>query len=222
MKMKKLFPVLIFLPVLASCSLTPFGNETPEEPIPGEPSVITEESTLYNEEGEKYVFETNEIAYLTESGYTIWTTRHLNESDAFEPISVRMCKDTGRAEAGYGIVFCSQEIKGRPFLLTVLINNNGMYAVGKVTDGVYSHLNKEWKSSSYINRGWGVWNKIDVSYDDSEKNFQLKINGHDITTFTIQENIKFKDSRWGYVAVIAANEDFPNNPVKVTFEKAGQ
>lgn len=222
MKLNELMTGAAVLLVLASCSLTPFGEEPAETQLAEEPTVIEEESTLYNEEGETYVFETNDTRYLTEAGYTIWTTKHVNATENFEPVSVRMRKDTGRAEAGYGIVFCSQEIKDRPFLLTVLINTSGMYAVGKVTDGVYSHLNKEWKSSNYINRGWGVWNEIDVTYDDDNKNFLLEINGHDITTFTVPEQLQFKESRWGYVAVIAANESFPNNPVKVTFEKTGQ
>lgn len=224
MKLKKLLPVPAVLIILASCSLTPYGGGEPEVQQPEEPSVIEEESTLYAEtvEGEKYVFETNDTRYLTEAGYTIWTTKHVNESDSFEAVSVTMSKESGRSEAGYGIVFCSQEIEEKPFLITVLINTMGMYAVGKVVDGVYSHINGGWKSPKGIKGGYGINNEISVSYDGKEKSFLLKINGHDITTFTVQEDIKFKGSRWGYVAVIAANEDFPKNPVKITFEKEDQ
>ncbi len=223
MKITKLFPVLIFIPVLASCSLTVREGEG-AEPTPEEISVIEEENSLYTDDAETgiYVFETNETRYLNKDGYTVWTTRDINETDGFEPVTVSVMKQSGRSEAGFGIVFCSQEIEGKPFLITVLINTNGLYTVGKVVDGVFSHLNKGWQSSYNINKGYGIRNVITVSYDSDKKNFLLTINGQETVFFTVSENITFKDSRSGFVTVIANNEDFPRKPVKVTFEKTGQ
>ena len=63
---------------------------------------------------------------------------------------------------------------------------------------------------------------ISVSYDSESKDFMLRINGYTVTTFAVSEDIVFKDSKTGYVVVIANNEAFPNNPVKVTFEKSRQ
>ena len=46
----------------------------------------------------------------------------------------------------------------------------------------------------------------------------LKINGYEITSFTVSEQISFKNSRSGFAVVIASNENFPDKPVRVTFE----
>ena len=126
MKIIKLFPVLIFIPVLASCNLTVHDGED-QEPVPEEIPAIEEENSLYTDETETgiYVFETNETRYLNRNGYTVWTTKDINEADSFEPITVSVMKQSGRSEAGFGIVFCSQEIDDKPFLITVLINTNG-------------------------------------------------------------------------------------------------
>ncbi len=221
MKLAKLFPVLVLFSILASCTLTPFGEDAPEELQQEETAVIEEESSLYEEDdcSGKFVFETNDTRYLNDAGYTVWTTNHVNESDGFEPITVSLSKESGRSEAGYGIVFCSREIDGKPFLLTVLINTMGMYTAGKVVDGVFSHINGGWKSSAYINRGYGTKNLMTVSYDSGKKNFLLSINGYDIAAFTAPEKMEFKDSRSGFVVGIAGNEDLPRTPVKVSFEK---
>lgn len=223
MKIIKLFPVLIFIPVLASCNLTVHDGED-QEPVPEEIPAIEEENSLYTDETETgiYVFETNETRYLNRNGYTVWTTKDINEADSFEPITVSVMKQSGRSEAGFGIVFCAQEIEGKPFLITVLINTDGLYTVGKVVDGVFSHLNKGWQGSYNINRGYGIRNVINVSYDDDKKYFLLMINGNETTVFTVSEDFTFKNSRSGFVTVIANNEDFPRKPVKVTFEKTGQ
>ena len=224
MKMKKMFPVLIFIPMIASCSLTVLDGEEPE-PTPEGISVIEEENSLYTTDETEtgiYVFETNDTRYLNKNGYTVWTTKDINEADGFEPITVSVMKQSGRSEAGFGIVFCSQEIEGKPFLITVLINTDGLYTVGKVVDGVFSHLNKGWQGSYNINRGYGIRNVINVSYDDDKKYFLLMINGNETTVFTVSEDFTFKNSRSGFVTVIANNEDFPRKPVKVTFEKTGQ
>lgn len=221
MKLTKLFPVLAFFSMLVSCTLTPFGGDASEDELQEETAVIEGESSFYTEDddGGRYIFETNDTRYLNDAGFTVWTTNHVNESDAFEPITVSLSKESGRSEAGYGIVFCSREIDGKPFLLTVLINTKGMYTAGKVVDGVFSHINGGWKNSNYINRGYGIKNEMTVSFDSGKKNFLLSINGYEVAAFTAPEKMEFKDSRSGFVVVIAGNEDLPKTPVKVSFEK---
>ena len=122
------------------------------------------------------------------------------------------------SEAGFGLVFCEQKIEGKPFMLAVLINANGYYTVGKVSDGVFCHINDGWKNSNFINKGYGIKNTISVAYDSGTRNFILKINGYEITSFTVSEQISFKNSRSGFAVVIANNESFPDKPVRVTFE----
>ena len=103
-------------------------------------------------------------------------------------------------------------------MLAVLINANGYYTVGKVSDGVFCHINDGWKNSNFINKGYGIKNTISVAYDTGTRNFILKINGYEITLFTVSEQIAFKNSRSGFAAVVANNENFPGKPVRVTFE----
>jgi hypothetical protein len=206
---------------LASCELTPFeAGGTAAAP---EETVVEEESSLYTEDtdadGETFVFETNDTRYLNEAGYTLWTTRYVNESDAFEPIRVTLCKESGRSEAGFGIVFCSQEIDGKPFLLTVLINTNGLYTVGKVVDGVFSYMKSGWNNSNYINNGYGIRNDLAISHDVENNNFILEINDYEITDFTVPDGVSFRGSRWGFAVVISNSEDFPRSSVKVSFER---
>lgn len=218
MKFNKITIVILAI-LFASCTLQPFDDDNTVTVV--EETYITEESTLFEntDTTNKFTFKTNDTYYLNDYGYTIWTISETNLTDSFNPISVRVSKQGGRKEAGFGIILCHQMINDKPYMLTVLINTNGLYAIGKVVNGVFYHVNGGWKNSSYINRGYGVKNDINISYDNINKHFILNINGYDITTFTVAENIVFKNSKSGFVVVIATNENFPNSPVMVTFEK---
>lgn len=181
---------------------------------------IKEESALFesNDECKKFTFKTNDTKYLHQNGYTLWTVPNTNANDEFESITIEAMKESGTTEAGFGIVFCAQEIDSTPFMLTVLINANGFYTIGKVLNGTLTHINNGWENSNYINRGTGFKNLICISYESKNKNFILKLNDYEITTFTVAEKITFKNSRSGFAVVIAHNENFPSNPVSVTFE----
>mgnify|MGYP002516096377 FL=1 len=219
MKPEKLIIRLISLAVLASCELTPF-EEDEKSIVKPEQTTVQETSSLFvqDEDNKIFTFETNNTKYLGTNGYTLWTVPNANTSESFNPITVEAVKESGRAEAGLGLVFCEQKIEGKEFMLAALINANGYYSVGKVCDGAFCHINDGWKSSSYINKGYGIKNTIAVAYDSETKNFLLKINGYEITSFTVSEQIAFKDSRSGFAVVIADNENFPGKPVRVTFE----
>ena len=202
-----------------ACDLEPFDNN--KETLNPEETKITEESTLFTFDNESnvYVFETNDKKYLTQNGYTLWTMVDTNSGNSFNKLNVEVIKESGRSEAGFGIIFCRQEINEKDFMLTVLINSEGLYTIGKVAEGVFSHINDGWKSSSYINKGLGIKNKLEVSYDEGSHNFNLSINGYFITAFTVSEEISFTNAGSGFAAVISANENFPETTVKVTFEK---
>ncbi len=218
--MKRVIQIILFILIIimSSCHLEPF--ETDKKQILIEESVINEETTLFvkNNTNDSYCFQTNDNKYLSPTGFTLWTATFVNESDNFNPLSYTLYKESGKPDAGYGIVFCCQETDGVPFMLTVLINSKGMFSVGKVKNGVFSHINEGWKSSSFINRGYGVNNTISISYNYERNEFEIKINNTVISIFTIAENISFKNSRSGFVVIIAPDEDFPAVPVKVTFE----
>ncbi len=218
MKIEKLLIRVFIIISFSSCTLEPFEDKI--NPVSLEQTEIMEESSLFasDEQHKSYTFETNRTEYLTANGWTLWTVPCVNTQENFKPLTVEVIKKSGRTEAGFGIVFCAQEIKGKQFMLTVLINGNGYYTVGRVYNGVFSHINEGWKNSNFINKGYGIKNTIAVTYDEISRNFLLKINGYNVTEFTVSENILFKNSRSGFAVVIANNESFPNNPVKVTFE----
>ena len=201
-----------------SCGLSPFEEDRGS--VKTEKTKIEEGSSLFtsDEENKVFTFETNDTKYLGADGYTLWTVLNVNTGESFNPLCVEMTKESGRSEAGYGIVFCSQELEGKPFMLTVLINANGYYTIGKVMDGVFSHINDGWKNSDYIFRGIGARNTLMVTYDSSSKNFMLKINGYKMTSFTVSENLAFKNAGNGFAVVIANNESFPEKSVRVIFE----
>lgn len=213
--------MLGILLALVSCDLPSFYEDL-EGCEPGE-TILSEVTYLFafDDETEAHTFETNDRKYLSARGYTLWNISDSNDGEDFLPLSLTVCKESGRSEAGFGTVFCAQEIGGKPFMLAALINVNGLYTVGKISEGNFSHVTG-WENSDFINKGLGIKNSISVSYDPENKNFTLSINGHAAAAFAVSEKIAFKGSKSGYVVVIANNEAFPENPVKVTFEKARQ
>ncbi len=218
MKHENLLIVFASLALFSSCELAPFEEgETLTRP---EQTNLQEESTLFekDEQNKIFTFETNDTKYLGAKGWTLWTVPNVNTGESFNPVAVEVIKESGRTEAGFGLVFCEQEIEGKPFMLAVLINANGYYTLGKVSDGVFCHINDGWKNSNFINKGYGIKNTISVAYDTGTSNFILRINGYEITSFTVSEQISFKNSRSGFAAVVANNENFPDKPVRVTFE----
>lgn len=218
MKHENLLIAFASLALFSSCGLASF--EEGENLIKPEQTNLQEESSMFekDERNKIFTFETNDTKYLGANGWTLWTVPNVNASESFNPVAVEVIKENGRTEAGFGLVFCEQEIEGKPFMLAVLINANGYYTVGKVSDGVFCHINDGWKNSNFINKGYGIKNTISVAYDSGTRNFILKINGYEITSFTVSEQISFKNSRSGFAVVIANNESFPDKPVRITFE----
>lgn len=218
MKYMKLLMGLVLLTIMTSCELAPF--EEGQNPVTPVQTNVQEESTMFEEyeQNKTFIFETNDTKYLTPNGYTLWTVPQINTSENFNAISVKVTKESGRAEAGFGLVFCEQNIDEKPFMLAVMINTNGLYSIGKIYDGVFSHINNGWLKSNHIYSGLGVPNDISITFNNTNKNFTLSINNYEITSFTVNEKITFKNSRSGYVVVIANNENFPSKPVRVTFE----
>lgn len=220
MKYKMYFIVLLFSVLFASCSFSSYEREA-DNTNKTEETYIEEASELFVEqekESEKqYVFETNDTKYLSSKGFTLWTENIKNESSNFSDITVTTYKESGNAEAGFGIIFCSEKIDGKSFMLSVLINAKGYYTIGKVLDGKFSYISDGWTECKNLYTGLGVKNTISVSYDLDNNQFVLKLNGAQVETFTSLENITFKYSNSGYVVVISDKENFPTDSVKVIF-----
>src|SRR5574344_1401580 len=113
-------------------------------------------------EENSYLFETNDSSYVTKNGYTLWAVPVTTGNTAtFTSRTVKIVKESGCAEAGFGIIFCEQStgVSGVYNMLTVLINTKGQYAVGKIVNGNYTNISW-WTDCAYLNKGFGAINYI--------------------------------------------------------------
>ena len=169
-------------------------------------------------------FRTNDKRYWTQNGYTVWTLWNTPAAH-FDSQEIRVWKPSGNRLAGYGLVLCysMHDINGvpTPMMLTVMINNNGQYALGKVTAGKYEDL-QWWKSHPAIRINAGVVNKIKVNYNkgSSPPSYTLWINENPSPiVFLDSEPPYLSYGRSGYIAVISSQDNFPRAEVDVFFER---
>lgn len=229
MRMKVLYKSILILALLFVSCRNYFIEE--DDPLNLEENAGQEMNALFEYDSEKreYQFQTSAEQFVGENGYTVWCTPHLrekvqndsgnNEVNEFE-FETTISKESGNMDAGYGVVFCAQEMDSVQFMLCVLINSKGMYIAGKVRDGLFERIS-DWQNSNSIKKGYGVENKILISYKEEEKSFMLKINDSFVTMISVEEDLFSKSSRYGYAVVISNNEKFPENPVKCVFKQGG-
>ena len=221
MNMKKVLLIIGSTLLLASCMLSPFSSENNNDEKGENNSFIEENSSLFTESKNNiFTFETNNSSYITKNGYTIWCVNQTNTSENFDEINVTVYKSRGNSDAGFGIVFLKQIVDKKDFLITAMINTKGQYIIGKVIDGNFLAIS-EWKTSSRLYSGYGVKNIVSVSYDEENADFVLCFNDQKESIFKIDEEINFKNSQSGFVAVISGSENFPSTPVKIVYEKNG-
>ncbi len=218
-KIESVFIVSLVL-LSFSCGMSVYtpeeqGNNTDEN------SGMETASELFSEDAENknlFVFETNDTSYLTSKGCTLWTLKN-ESSEVFKTRTVRLVKESGSANAGFGFVFCVQEsdTKGAYNMLTVLLNTNGQYAVGKIIKGNYTNI-QWWTDSQFINRGYGAVNYIRVEYDEETTEFTLYANDSQILVFSDADTSpRLCCGGDGYVVVLASDENYPAVSTKVTF-----
>jgi hypothetical protein len=208
--------VLIML--AAGCSMPAAGTDSSGGSGTG--STVEMSSSLFTEDSAvsgQTVFTTNDTAYISSEGYTLWS---LDGSDGsgFDQYTVTVSKTSGNASAGYGLVFC--ETKDATYgvcMYCVLINITGQYAIGKIVNGSYSSI-AWWTSSSHLKQGY-VSNMLSVSRDSTGKKFTLYINGNRETEFSDGSTPVLESGSRGYVVVISPNEGFPDTYVTVYFSK---
>ncbi len=166
-------------------------------------------------------------------GATGWKPGEYTE-ETMTYVEVDVSKYSGHQSMGYGIIFCIQDDtnpldntndEGYNFL-TVMINAEGKYCIGKVTDES-SDLDPEfeylvnWQENEALQTGYEKFNKIKITYI-GENNFEIIFND------TEEEKISFEYDqvspfeiigRYGYIVTLAANEYFPDIPVDVRFSQ---
>lgn len=171
---------------------------------------------------------TNQEMFLSEYGYTLWCEKHHNSTDLFIPMKVEIEKLAGRTEGGYGIVFCAlTESENKNYLLTVMINNDQKYNIGKVKNAIFTTLSNGWQQCLYLKSGLNMKNTIEVQYvlndeENPEHNnkFEVKLNGYVVMYFNDPAvyNPTFKDTNYGYVVVVTPYEDFSKSRLWVKFK----
>ena len=217
-RVKNIF--IIFLLIFFSC---PTSYSPPDDAgLPGEKGLMGLVEELFEEEYDELgrrvtVFLLNDNAYWSEYGYTLWTAESGDGEDIFTTREVLLNKIKGDRVAGYGIVICQRIRSGYgQTMLTIMLNTEQSYAIGKVIGGNYMGL-KPWTHSAYILQGYGRPNVLKVTYDKDKKEYTLVINGYEIEKFKDENEPVHEGGRNGYIVVISPHDKFPNNPVEVTF-----
>lgn len=194
-----------------------------EEGLPEEGGVVGVVDELFNEggmteEGRKLtVFILNDKTYWSEYGYTLWTMEKGAGEAIFREREVQVSKINGDKIAGYGIVICQgMRVGYGESMLTIMINTEQNYAIGKVIGGNYSSI-KSWTNSRYIEKGYGRPNDLKITYDKVNKEYTLIINKNEVEKFKDEREPVCEGGKNGYIVVVSPQDKFPQTPVHVTF-----
>ena len=215
--------IVCIIAILASC-LSPYTEELKNET--GLPSGSTSiEFSYFEKISTGYKLYTTDPKYRTPSGYTLWAYNS-DPSGSFTEREVSLSKPTGDSIAGYGVIICSEQhmIEGRMenVFLTVMINNLGQYAVGKVIGAFYIPLEK-WRSPGTLKSGSGLTNTIKIEKDtaiNNRYNLYFNDNHNSASDFFIDSIEPFCNGvgRNGYIVVISPN-DLNGSAVEVYFHE---
>lgn len=168
----------VFMAAVLTGCLSPYeGSPGPGSGLPGEGTAAVV-SELFSTEGgtpgsgmRVTRFYTNDPKYRTPQGYTLWTAGDGEPETPFASRTVEVRKPSGAAGAGYGVVLCeaprSAGAVTERVYLTVLINNLGQYAVGKVRGAAFQPL-VWWTSSERLVSGAGMSNTIRIDRDTED------------------------------------------------------
>ncbi|PKL25325.1 MAG: hypothetical protein CVV47_04515 [Spirochaetae bacterium HGW-Spirochaetae-3] len=187
--------------------------------IPDDTGDLEENTDLFVEDGGDpgtFVFETNDSAYWSSSGYTLWALDGVAQ-DTFVSRTVKVYKSSGNSWAGYGLVLCHYDTEDPAFgetMLVAMINNKREYIVGEVASGTFSAF-FDWTISLSLNEGEGVPNTIGIVRIGEE--FVLSFNGLEAYRFRDDETPLHTRGRDGFIVVISPQDRFPQTPVKVNF-----
>ena len=216
----KILSTGIIILMLSTCFSPYERDEGNGLPNAGTPIV---DSNLFVQQGSinEYRFYTNDPKYRTSEGYTLWTL--FPGAGELDVRTVAARKTLGSSIAGYGAIICSgQRQVGNSttnVFLTVMVNNNKQYAIGKVIGGSYTSL-VIWTEAAGLVKGLGLWQTINISIDPVNKNrYHLSFNGIYEGSFVDEEAPACEGTgRNGYVVVIA-QDDLNNSGVEVWFRE---
>jgi hypothetical protein len=217
MALRQIPALLLVALIIAGCS----DSYEAAEPVPVESGGVEEAAVLFEEigfsgEGTVTRCQVSGDQYWSRNGYTLWTV--WGDELPFSERTVKMSKPKGYEGAGYGLVICqgSRFFEGREekTMLTVMINNNGQYALGKVIGSRYESI-QEWINSSFIREGPGAPNTITVRPNGD--GFVLLINDRALRTFSDGTEPRHSGGRNGYIVVTAPSDNNTQGGVDVYF-----
>ncbi|MDA3812278.1 MAG: hypothetical protein PF518_18320 [Spirochaetaceae bacterium] len=208
-----------FLLSLLSCSPKDFmAPEDPDIPI----TILVENSEFFPETGDtgEFVFYTNDSRYIKTYGMTFWAIK-LPEQIVFDQVDISLSRISGDQYAGFGFVFC-HGLRGDPAVKTMLvfmINLNQEYIIGEVFNDRFTVL-VPWTSYLGLYPGYNQENRIKISFDPINEEFQLFINNHVdvLTTFKDDNSPVHRSGSSGFLTVISPLDKFPEIPVHIIFK----
>jgi hypothetical protein len=207
-----LFVIFIF-----SCTpVVPSDSENPDVPF----TALEQSSALFPETGQpgEYQFFSNDSSHLQPYGMSFWTKKLVNQ-DPFSQLDISLHKISGNSLAGYGVIFC-HGLRGDPAvetMLLIMINLNREYIIGEVEGDSFSTL-IPWTYSEFLVSGYNQENRILITYDALEEEFDLSINGYFIISFSDNEEPVHASGNSGFVTVISPLDIFPEKPVEILFQ----
>ena len=211
--------LLLFLLVLAAVFCT--GCPSPTGTIPGpanpEGGQVALHSDLFVPDSGNVTFTTNDPAYWTERGYTLWAPTGGSQS-TFTSVERKLTKTEGDADAGYGLVFCHYDTGVSTLgetMLVVMVNTKGKYIAGEVVGSTFTAF-FPWTYSGRLATGLGVANRLKVTLSGGE--FVIYLNDEEAKRFIDSEAPLHAQGADGYIVVVSPSDSFPQHPVTVRFE----
>jgi hypothetical protein len=162
-------------------------------------------------------FYTNDSRYMgPDEGYSYWVYGSVSETTMSSDYIVGVYKVSGSKSYYSGPIFCVQSSGN---FLTVMINTERQYEIGKVIDGVYSTVIVDNTTSTDLYSGFNVMNKIKVS-QTAAGTFKVVFNDAEANAVTFQDNgtTPFTGGKFGFMTTVSAEEVFPSVPVDVRFK----
>ena len=213
--------ILLIVIIITAC-MSPYHGEN-EEGLPIKETPVIESDLFIPTDTENEIrFYTNDSKYRRSTGLTLWT--HCSDEGTFPERTVNMRKNLGSNIAGYGLIICSapRQVEDRMenVFLTIMINNNRQYAIGKVIGGSYTAL-VNWTEASGLINGVGIDNRICIQKDAENSNkYHLFFNGVNDGFFVDEESPRCEGfGKNGYVVVIAP-DDLNNSAIEVRFKES--
>jgi len=135
--------------------------------------------------------------------------------DLIAGIEVELIKKSGKAKEGYGIIF---EFQDEENYCELLITVEGKYKWIEMIEGE-EFFYEGWKNSKLLNKGYNVYNKIGIIYNEENKEFSIFINGIRQETFELES---IRGGKSAMFVSVSQYEKFSKKPVEVIFKNNGK